>query len=154
MSNDERVAPTLIYVKWNHLKGHTMKLTRLFVPAAGLSLMLGVGAAFAQYGPPQGYPPGPPPGYREGPPINYGARGWDAPPGELREFQRQGFLDGVQGAERDYQNHRIWNVNNRDEFRHPHVPPNMRGDYRAGFKRGYYLTVRHYQGGPGPYGPR
>ena len=34
-------------------------------------------------------------------------------------FSGSGFLDGVQGAERDFQNHRIWNVNNRDEFRHP-----------------------------------
>ncbi len=125
-----------------------MKLTKLLVPAAGLSLMLGGSAAFAQYGPPQG----PPPGYQQGPPPNYGGRGWDAPPGELREFQRQGYIDGVQGAERDYANHRIWNVNNRDEFRHPHVPGNVRGDYRAGFKRGYYTTAQHYQGGP--YGPR
>ena len=131
-----------------------MKLTKLLVPAAGLSLMLGVSAAFAQYGP----PPGPPPGYQQGPPpgppINYGGRGWDAPPGELREVQRQGFIDGVQGAERDYANHRIWNVKNREEFRHPHVPGNVRGDYREGFKKGYYLTAQHHQGGPGPYGPR
>jgi hypothetical protein len=86
--------------------------------------------------------------------VPYGSRGWDAPPGELREVQRQGFIDGVQGAERDFANHRIWNVNNRDEFRHPHVPANVRGDYRYGFKKGYYLTAQHYQGGPGPYGPR
>ncbi len=132
-----------------------MKLTRLLVPAAGLSLMLGVGAAFAQYGPPPPPPQyGPPPGYQQGPPPPYGARGWDAPPGELREYARQGFIDGVQGAERDYANQRIWNVNNRDEYRHPHVPANVRGDYRAGFKRGYYQTAQHYQGGPGPYGPR
>jgi hypothetical protein len=127
-----------------------MKLTKLLVPAAGLSMMLGVGAAFAQYGP----PPGPPPGYPQGPPPQYGQRGWDAPPGELREFQRQGYVDGVQGAERDYANHRIWNVKNRDEYRHPHVPPNVRADYRDGFRKGYYKTAQHYQGGPGPYGPR
>jgi len=95
-------------------------------------------AAMAQYGPP---PP---------PPPQYGMRGWDAPPGELRDFQRRGYLDGVQGAERDYENHRIWNVNNRDEFRHPQVPGNVRGDYRDGFKKGYYATVAHYQGA----GPR
>jgi hypothetical protein len=94
-----------------------------------------IAPAVAQYGPP---PPPPPP--------QYGMRGWDAPPGELRDFQRRGYLDGVQGAERDYQNHRIWNVNNRDEFRHPAVPGNVRGDYREGFKKGYYATVAHYQG--------
>ena len=88
------------------------------------------------------YPP-PPPQY---PPVNYGARGWDAPPGELREYQRQGYLDGLQGAERDFQNHRIWNVNNRDEYRHPHVPGNVRGDYRDGFRKGYNAGASHYQG--------
>jgi len=107
--------------------------------ASGM-LALGLGAAsstaFAQYGQ---FPP----------PPQYGMRGWDAPPEELRDFQRRGYLDGVQGAERDFQNHRIWNVNNRDEYRHPQVPGNVRGDYREGFERGYYATVRHFeQGGP------
>jgi len=102
-----------------------------------LGLVAATGTALAQYGQ---YPPPPPP-------AQYGMRGWDAPPGELRDFQRRGYLDGVQGAERDFQNHRIWNVNNRDEFRHPQVPGNVRGDYRDGFKKGYYATVQHYQGG-------
>ena len=118
---------------------------------AGMAMAQGYGPPQGGYGPPQGgY--GPPPG----PPPQYGGRGWDAPPGEFRDVRRQGFLDGVQGAERDFQNHRIWNVKNRDEYRHPPVPGNVRGDYRAGFQRGYYATVQHYQqGGPGPgYGPR
>jgi hypothetical protein len=106
--------------------------------AASLLAIGLVAPAIAQYGPP---PP---------PPPQYGMRGWDAPPGELRDFQRRGYMDGVQGAERDFQNHRIWNVNNRDEFRHPQVPGNVRGDYRDSFKKGYYATVQHYQGG----GPR
>lgn len=148
MSNGEWMGPLSLNIE-GFRKG-TMKTKYLLAPMFAVSMMLGVGAAFAQYGP----PPGPPPGYQQGPPPQYGGRGWDAPPGELREFQRQGFIDGVQGAERDYANHRIWNVNNRDEFRHPHVPGNVRGDYRAGFKRGYYLTAQHYQGGPGPYRPR
>jgi hypothetical protein len=113
-----------------------MKINRFLAPVLGFALLGSSAAAFAQYGP--GYPPPPPP--------HWGARGWDAPPGELREFQRQGYLDGLQGAERDFQNHRIWNVNNRDEFRHPHVPGNVRGDYREGFKRGYYAAAAHYQG--------
>ena len=109
---------------------------KFFSPIAVSLLSIGlIAPAVAQYGPP---PPPPPP--------QYGMRGWDAPPGELRDFQRRGYLDGVQGAERDYQNHRIWNVNNRDEFRHPAVPGNVRGDYRDGFKKGYYATVAHYQG--------
>jgi hypothetical protein len=98
----------------------------------------------------QGYgaPPPPPPGaYGPGP----GQGGWDQPPGDFREFRRQGFADGVQGAQRDFQNHRIWNVKNRDEFRHPPVPGYARNEYREGFKRGYYSAVNHFQGGgPGP----
>lgn len=101
----------------------------------GLGLMAMGGTAFAQYGPP---------------PQQYGGRGWDAPPQELRDFQRRGFLDGVQGAQRDFENHRIWNVNNRDEFRKPNVPRNVRGDYRNGFKKGYYATVQHFEGVRGP----
>jgi len=107
-----------------------------------LGLIAATGTAFAQYGQYQNYPPPPPP--------QYGMRGWDAPPQELRDFQRRGYLDGVQGAERDFQNHRIWNVNNRDEYRHPNVPGNVRGDYRDGFKKGYYATVQHYEGAGGP----
>ena len=120
-----------------------MKLSsRIASSLLALGLLAPAGAALAQYGP----PPPPPPQYGNPANIPYGTRGWDAPPGELRDVQRQGYLDGLQGAERDYQNHRIWNVNNRDEFRHPHVPGNVRGDYRNGFKKGYYAGVSHYQG--------
>ena len=108
---------------------------RIAAAVVGLGLMAMGGTALAQYGPPPG---------------RYVAPGWDAPPQELREFQRRGYLDGVQGAERDFENHRIWNVNNRDEFRKPSVPWNVRGDYREGFKRGYYATVRHFEGVGGP----
>jgi hypothetical protein len=112
---------------------------RIATALLSMGLMTFTGAAFAQYGQ---YPPPPPP--------RYGMRGWDAPPGELRDFERRGYLDGVQGAERDLQTHRIWNVNNRDEYRHPAVPGNVRGDYRDGFKKGYYAAVQHFQGMPGP----
>jgi len=100
-------------------------------------LALGLAAAsttaFAQYGQ---YAPQP----------QYGLRAWDVPPQEFRDFQRRGFLDGVQGAERDAENHRIWNVNNRDEYRHPHVAGEVRNEYREGFERGYYATVQHFEG--------
>ncbi len=97
----------------------------------------------AQYGSPQGPPP--PPGYAQGP------GGWDAPPQEFRDIQRQGFHDGIEGARRDFDNHRRPNVNNREEFRHPHVPPSARQDYRDGFRRGYDVAMSHLLGGgPGP----
>ena len=72
--------------------------------------------------------------------------GWDAPPSEFREIQRQGFHDGIEGARKDFDNHRPPNVNNRDEYRHPHVSPSARDDYREGFRRGYDAAMSHLNG--------
>ena len=95
----------------------------------------------------QNYGPPPPPrqGYQQG-------GGWDAPPNEFREYQRIGFREGIDGAHKDMENHRRPNVNNRDEFRHPHVPREVRDDYRVGFRRGYDAAWSH--GGFGPPPPR
>jgi hypothetical protein len=81
-------------------------------------------------------------------PLAYGAQehGWDTPPAEFREVQRKGFHDGVEGARKDFDNHRPPNVNNRDEYRHPHVDPSMRDDYRDGFRRGYDTAMEHLAG--------
>jgi len=81
--------------------------------------------------------------------------GWDAPPRELNEIQRMGFHDGVEGARRDFENHRQPNVENRDEYRNPHLPYEQREAYRDGFRRGYRVAMDHLMGGPGPgaYGP-
>jgi hypothetical protein len=72
--------------------------------------------------------------------------GWDAPPQEWREVQRQGFHDGIEGARKDIDNHRRPDVNNRDEYRHPHVPRDQRDAYREGFRRGYDAGVSHLMG--------
>ena len=114
-------------------KGLVMKTNLSKYLATSLLAMGLVATASAQYG---GYPPHQP----------QVLRAWDAPPQEFREFERRGFLDGVQGAQRDAENHRIWNVNNRDEYRHAHVPGEMRHEYREGFERGYYATVQHFEG--------
>ncbi|HEX3893127.1 MAG TPA: hypothetical protein VHW46_11200 [Terracidiphilus sp.] len=116
-----------------------MHLHRFGISA--VALLVGLSAApyaralAGQQGPP-------PPGY-----------GWDAPPQELNEFQRQGFHDGIEGARRDMDNHREPNVENRDEFRNPHVPQGMRHAYREGFRRGYQTAMSHLMGGQGP-GPQ
>jgi hypothetical protein len=68
---------------------------------------------------------------------------WDAPPQEFREVQRQGFHDGVEGARKDFDSYRPPNVENRDEFRHPHVPRDQREDYREGFRQGYDRAMSH-----------
>lgn len=75
--------------------------------------------------------------------------GWDQPPQEYREWQRRGFHDGVEGARKDYENHRSPNVRNRDEFRHPNAPREFRRDYRDGFRRGYEMAEQHMMGDRG-----
>jgi ribosome modulation factor len=111
--------------------------------AAGLlaMAMMTAGAAVAQYGPPQGPPP-PPQGYGQ----DQGG-GWEAPPPEFAAAQQRGYHDGIEGARKDFENHRPPNVNNRDEFRNPHfIPGPDRRDYRMGFRRGYQVGVQHMYG--------
>ena len=74
-------------------------------------------------------------------------RDWDTPPQEFRDIQRQGFHDGIEGARKDYDNHRRPDVNNRDEYRHPHVPDSAKADYREGFRRGYETAMDHLMNG-------
>jgi len=72
--------------------------------------------------------------------------GWDTPPQELQDIQRQGFRDGIIGAQKDFDNHRRWDPNNRDEYRNPHLPPAQREAYRDGFRRGYQRGQAHLTG--------
>ena len=113
-------------------------------------------AAQAQYGSPQGPPRGPqqgPGGYQNPPRGQNGpAGGWDVAPPEFREAARQGYRDGIYGAQKDVENRRRPNVNNRDEYRNPRVGRPFRKDYRMGFQRGYDNAMRHMiQGGPAGY---
>jgi hypothetical protein len=71
---------------------------------------------------------------------------WDMPPQEFRDIQRQGFHDGIEGARKDFDNHRKPDVENREEYRHPHVSASARDDYREGFRRGYEQGVDHLYG--------
>jgi Spy/CpxP family protein refolding chaperone len=70
-------------------------------------------------------------------------RDWNMPPQEFKDIQRQRYHDGIEGARKDYDNHRRPDVNNRDEYRHPHVPESARADYREGFRRGYETAWDH-----------
>jgi hypothetical protein len=70
--------------------------------------------------------------------------GWDMPPGEYQEFQRKGFHDGIEGARKDFENHRPPSPENRDEYRHPDVPHNARHDYREAFRHGYQVGWQHF----------
>jgi ribosome modulation factor len=116
-----------------------MVFNRLAVPALALFLgVTGLSTAKAS-GVPQGAPQ---PGYGQ-------ERDWDAPPQELQEMERRGFHDGIEGARRDFDNHRRPDVNNRDEYRHPQLPRRQREAYREGFRRGYERGVSHLMGEPG-----
>ena len=121
-----------------------MNLKALVTPALAVALMSG-SAAFAQgYGAPAATSSR----------LRSGRPGWMgcARRPSSASFRQRGFHDGVEGARKDFENHRAPNPNNRDEFRHPNVPHEMRRDYRDGFRKGYFAAVRHMQGGPGPYG--
>lgn len=84
------------------------------------------------------------------PDYGYGQRGgdWDAPPPDMNDMERRGYRDGIEGARRDYANHRRPDVDNRDEYRHPDVPRGAWQEYREGFRSGYergmsYLTGQY-----------
>jgi len=74
--------------------------------------------------------------------------GWDTPPSEFREIERQGFRDGIGSAHRDFDKQRRPDVDRHDEFRNPPVTRDQWEPYRRGFKRGYELAVSHLWGSP------
>ncbi|KAA6461231.1 hypothetical protein DYQ86_13400 [Acidobacteria bacterium AB60] len=84
----------------------------------------------------------------------YGQEGrWEEPPGEYNEAQRRGFHDGIEGARHDRENGRRPDVDNREEYRDPHIEPPLREAYRAGFRRGYETAAAHLWGAPPPPPP-
>ena len=107
------------------------RITESVMLAATLAVVMSTGVATAQYGAPRPY-----------------ARwGYGAPSAEFAEAQQRGFRDGVDGARKDFENHRLPNVNNRDEFRRPNFIPRFeRRDYRFGFERGYNSAARRIYG--------
>jgi hypothetical protein len=72
-------------------------------------------------------------------------RRWEEPPSEFDEYARKGFHEGIEGARRDFDNHRSPDPRHRDEFRHPHVPGEFKEAYRRGFERGYQTGWDHIQ---------
>lgn len=88
------------------------------------------------------------------PSLALGQDGWDAPPREFNEIQRRGFHDGIEGARKDFDNHRRPDVNNREEYRHPDdVPGRLRRAYQDAFRRGYMEGASHLWRGQGSQAP-
>ncbi len=87
-------------------------------------------------------------------PEAYGQeRGWEEAPREFNEAQRRGFHDGVEGAKRDFGNQRNPDVNNREEYRDPHIERELREVYRESFRRGYEVAASHLWNAPPPPPP-
>jgi hypothetical protein len=74
-------------------------------------------------------------------------RGRDMDQGRGSEIQRRGFQDGMDGARKDYDNHRRPDPNNRDEYRRPNVPDQLQREYREAFRRGYQQAMTQLTGG-------
>jgi len=68
---------------------------------------------------------------------------WDEAPHDFREAQRQGFRDGLNAAQADYDMHHRPDVSLRGELRRPPVAPSQADEYREGFRRGYDVGLRH-----------
>lgn len=73
-------------------------------------------------------------------------RDWDHRDRGMDNVQQLGYRDGMEGARRDYENHRAPSPENRDEFRHPHVAPELRQEYREAFRHGYQEAAAHLWG--------
>lgn len=111
-----------------------MKLRDAVLGVVALTTLAFAPASLIAQGPP-------PPGY--GPPQS-----WEAPPSQYQqEIQRRGFHDGIEGARKDYENHRRPDVNNRDEYKHPNVDHRDRRAYREAFRQGYTVGVQHLMNG-------
>src|ERR1700759_1493200 len=82
--------------------------------------------------------------------MAYGQDPWEVPPGEFNDIQRRGFHDGIEGARKDYGNHRRPDVDTREEYRNSDLPPGLREPYRAAFRRGYEMAASHLWGPPPP----
>lgn len=129
-----------------------MTLNRFAVSALALVLSAGTGAAVAQYSAPGTGAYGYAPVHtsmqdrddhdRRDEPMT-----WDAAPRGYNDIQLRGYRDGIDGAQKDYGNHRRPNPNNRENYKHPHdVPHDLDRDYRAAFRQGYRRAFRHLEG--------
>ena len=86
-------------------------------------------------------------------PAAYGQEPWGVPPREFNEVERRAYADGIEGAKRDYGNHRNPDVNNREEFRNPNIDPELREVYRRAFRRGYEMAAARWWGNGAPPPP-
>jgi hypothetical protein len=68
---------------------------------------------------------------------------WQEPPHEYSDIGRQGFHAGIEAAHHDIDAGRPPDPRRHQEFRHPHLPPGQRDEFRHGFERGYHVAYDH-----------
>ena len=69
--------------------------------------------------------------------------GWQQPPQQYNDVQRQGFHAGIDAAHRDLDRGLPPDTHRHRRFRHPPVLPGARHDFRRGFRHGYDMGYRH-----------
>ena len=72
---------------------------------------------------------------------------WQRPPDDYRDAQRQGFHEGIEAAQRDWNDHRRKEIDDHRIYRHPPVDRQFVHDFRDGFKRGYSVAMDHMRNG-------
>ena len=115
-----------------------MKIYRLALPA--LALALGTSALLMAQN-------GPRPQDQDRQHADHDRGGWDAPPQEFQDVQRQGFHAGIEAARDDFERHHHADMDHRREYKRPPVPPRDRDAYREGFHRGYNSAFSHFREG-------
>ena len=74
-------------------------------------------------------------------------QGWERPPDDYRDAQRQGFHEGIEAARRDWSARRHKDADDHGVYRHPPVDRQFVGDFRDGFRRGYSVAMNHMRNG-------
>ncbi len=69
--------------------------------------------------------------------------GWQEPPREYNDIQRQGFHAGIEAARHDLDMGMPPDPRRHWDFRRPEVPPGARDDFRHSFSRGYEMAYQH-----------
>jgi|GEM_PF-4526581 len=69
--------------------------------------------------------------------------GWQQPPRGYNNVQRQGFHAGIDAARRDIDRGLPPDFRRHQRFRHPHLPPGPREEFRRSFRHGYEMGYQH-----------
>ena len=79
---------------------------------------------------------------------------WDSAPQDFGEFKKRGFHDGQNAARWDFDHHMQADVNQHEDYRNPHVPPEFAREYQEGYRHGYDRAVQHFMEQSQPPAPR